>query len=107
MTKRRQRPIKEWGGVPGRKNSQIYAGGMGSTNLPVIDGVDVDIYMTGLGPTVAGQHGSQKSFVVEITVEQDEDLAPDIRTFPDEAEAILYARKYMDFLVQFLGYESV
>ncbi len=76
---------------------------MGTTNLPVIDGVDVDIYTTGLDQGTVGQHGSRQTYAVEITVEQDEDLAPDIRTFPDESEAILYARKYMDFLAQVLG----
>lgn len=108
--KQKRKRIKEWGGVPqpvgtvpGRKDSQVYAGGMGGAGLPLIDGVDVDIYVTGLDAAVVGQHGSKQQFAVEISVEQDTDLEPDLRTFHDEEEATLYARKYLDFLMQVLN----
>jgi hypothetical protein len=102
--KTRRRRIKEWGGVPGRKNSQVFAGGLGTAGgLPMLDGVDVDIYVTGLDASVAGQHGSSQTFAVEITVEQDDDLSPDLRTFQNEEEAVLYARNYLDFLMQVLN----
>ena len=98
--KKKQKRIREWGGVPGqagsvpgRKDSQVYAGGVGGAGIPLIDGVDVDIYVTGLDAAVAGQHGSNQQFAVEISVEQDADLEPDLRTFHDEEEATLYARK--------------
>jgi len=112
MKKRRnpkRKRIREWGagpgggGVPGRKDSEVFGGGMGVGGMPVIDGVDVDIYVTGLDAAVAGQHGSKQTFAVEITVEQDKDLEPDVRTFRDEEEAKLYARKYCEFLMKVLG----
>ncbi len=101
--KPKRRRIREWGGVPGRKNSQVFAGGMGAAALPDLEGVDVDIYMMGLDAAVAGQHGSKQQFAVEISVEQDPDLTPDLRVFNDEEEAILYARKYVDFLMKVLS----
>ena len=101
--KRKQRRIKEWGGVPGRKDSQVFSGGLGAHPLPLVDGVDVDIYLTGLDSDIAGQHGSNQKFAVEITVAQDKDLEPDLRTFGDEEEAVLYARKYVDFLMKVLN----
>ena len=76
---------------------------MGAAALPSIEGVDVDIYMTGLDASVVGQHGSKQQFTVEIAVEQDPDLEPDLRVFRDEEEAVLYARKYLDFLMQVLN----
>ncbi len=102
---RKQRQIKEWGGVPGRKNSQVFAGGLGAASLPLIDGVDVDIYTTHIDTAVDGQHGGAHGgqFSVEITVEQDKDLTPHVQTFKTEDEAILYARKYLDFLMQVLN----
>ena len=102
-TKKSQRRIKEWGGVPGRKDSQVFAGGLGAHPLPLVDGVDVDIYLASLDDNVAGQHGSKQRFAVEITVEQDKDLEPDLRTFNNEEEAVLYARKYVDFLMKVLN----
>lgn len=110
MTKRRSpKQIKEWGahhgggGVPGRKDSEIFGGGLGFGGMPSIEGVNIDIYVTGLDDAVAGQHGSKQQFAVEITVDQDKDLEPDIRTFRDEEEAKLYARKYAEFLMKVLG----
>ena len=102
---RKPRRIKEWGGVPGRKNSQIFAGGMGAASLQLPAGVDVDIYTTNVDTSIDGQHGGANNpkFAVEITVEQDADLAPDLRTFSNEEEAILYARKYTDFLTKVLN----
>ena len=102
---RKPKRIREWGGVPGRKNSQIFAGGMGAASLPSIDGVDVDIYTLNTSTAIDGQHGGahNSEYAVEITVEQDEDLEPALRTFMSEAEAILYAQKYMDFLMKVLS----
>tara|TARA_B100000424_G_scaffold260180_1_gene243762 strand:- start:224 stop:541 length:318 start_codon:yes stop_codon:yes gene_type:complete len=100
----RKKKIREWGTVPGRKDHQMYSGGMGTAQMPMIDGVDVDIYMTNIDTTIDG-HGSvdNQEYAVEITVQQDPDLEPNIRTFRDEEEALLYARKYIDFLNKVLS----
>lgn len=77
---------------------------MGTAQMPMIDGVDVDIYMTNIDTTIDGQGAvANQEYAVEITVQQDPDLEPNTRTFPDEAEALLYARKYIDFLNKVLS----
>jgi len=102
MARRKSKQIREWG-VPGRKDSEVYAGGLGSGGLPLIDGVNIDIYLSGLDTSIDGISADNSKYAVEITVEQDADLEPDLRTFNDEEEAILYARKYADFLMKVLN----
>ena len=104
MIRRKQNPrLTKESGVPGRPDTGVYSGGLGNAGLPAIDGVNIDVYLTDLDTSIDGVAAGNAKFSVEITVEQDHDLEPHIRTFNSEEEAQLYARKYADFLMKVLN----